>query len=177
MKNNKFLIAFLCGVLLCVIFAFKTAPNDNRMNIKEAFDQGKIELKFEAFENGNVLEITVLNLTTGSISLFIAEGTTSFTDNISIITTQQQNLVISANGKTTFKVNQKPGGMISGSVTLRKQPTTNASDSKTTVNSKDIKTALASGDITLILEGIENGEKLNIKAEKKNDSTTSISYP
>lgn len=34
-------------------------------------------------------------------------------------------------------------------------------------DSKNIKTALDSGDIKLTLEGIEAGEKLNIKAEKK----------
>jgi len=122
MKNNKFLIVFLCGVVLSIIFAFKSAPQENRINIKESFDKGKVELKFEAFENGKVLEITVLNLTTEPISLFIAEGTTSFTQNISIINPKLQNLDIPANGKISIRVNQMPKGMISGSVTMRKQP-------------------------------------------------------
>ena len=122
MKSNKFLIAFLCGVVLCMIFAFRFAPQNNRMNIKEAFDQGKIQLKIEGIENGKFVEITALNLTTNSLSLFIAKGLTKFTENIAINITKQQNLDISANGNTKVKLNQEPGGIISGSVTLQKSP-------------------------------------------------------
>ncbi|MCX6243611.1 MAG: hypothetical protein NTU98_02805 [Bacteroidetes bacterium] len=93
---------------------------EKRTDIKEAFDLGKLELKFTALENGKVLEISVLNLTTDPLSLFIAVGTTSFTENIAIITTEKQNIDIPAKEKSTFKVNQKPGGMIGGSVTMRK---------------------------------------------------------
>jgi len=122
MKTNKVLIVFLCGVVLSLIFAFRSASQDNRINIKESFDNGKVELKFEAFEKGKVLEITVLNLTTDPISLFIAEGTTSFTRNISIINPKRKSLDIPASGKTSIRVDQMSGGMISGSVTMRKQP-------------------------------------------------------
>ena len=122
MKKINVFITFLCGVILLGIFAFKTNPIDKRVNIKDAFDQGIVELKFEALENGKILEITAKNLTTNPLSLCIAKDTTSFTPNYVIVTTKIQNLDIPANGSTKFKVNQKSGGMISGSVTLRKTP-------------------------------------------------------
>ena len=122
MKKINFFITFLYGVILLGIFAFTTTPIDKRINIKDAFDQGIVELKFEALENGKILEITAKNLTANPLSLFIAKDTTSFTPNYVIVTTKIQNLDIPANGNTKFKVNQKSGGMISGSVTLRKTP-------------------------------------------------------
>ena len=42
---------------------------------------------------------------------------------------------------------------------------------------KNIKTALESGDIKLTLEGIEDGEKVNIKAEKKTEAPLVIVIP
>jgi len=41
----------------------------------------------------------------------------------------------------------------------------------------DIKTAIDSGTIKLILEGIENGEKLNIKAENKTTAPLIVIIP
>lgn len=93
-----------------------------KMDIKDAFDKGKIELTIEALDNGKMLKITVLNLTTNLLFLSIAEGTTSFSENVAIINTKLKKLEIPANEKTTFNIDQKPGGMIGGSMTLRKQP-------------------------------------------------------
>ncbi|HUN53571.1 MAG TPA: hypothetical protein VMU29_00280 [Smithella sp.] len=44
-------------------------------------------------------------------------------------------------------------------------------------NTKTINAALESGDIKLILEGIENGEKLIIKVEKKKSSSLILVIP
>jgi len=44
-------------------------------------------------------------------------------------------------------------------------------------NTKNINAALESGDIKLIVEGIENGEKLKIKVEKKTSSSLVLVIP
>ena len=44
-------------------------------------------------------------------------------------------------------------------------------------NIKNITSALESGDVKLIVEGIENGEKLKIKAEKKKSSSLVLVIP
>ena len=44
-------------------------------------------------------------------------------------------------------------------------------------NTKNINAALESGDIKLIVEGIENGEKLKIKVEKKTLSSLVLVIP
>lgn len=44
-------------------------------------------------------------------------------------------------------------------------------------NTKNITSALESGDVKLTVEGIENGEKLKIKAEKKKSSSLVLVIP
>lgn|GEM_PF-6304501 len=44
-------------------------------------------------------------------------------------------------------------------------------------NTKNITSALESGDVKLTVEGIENGEKLKIKAEKKTSSSLVLVIP
>ncbi len=93
------------------------------VNITETFDQGKVQLKFEGIENGKYLEITILNLTNTLLSLFIAEGITKFSEYISINLTKELYIDIPANENKKVKVGQEPGGLISGSVTMKKNPT------------------------------------------------------
>ena len=100
------------------------ASTVKRINILDAFDQGKVELTFEGIENGKSLQITAKNLTSKPLPLFINKGTTSFSDEIAITSTEIKNIDVPSNGKTTFKVPQKTGGQVikSGSMTLSKAP-------------------------------------------------------
>jgi hypothetical protein len=123
MKNIKFLTVLLAGILLFGIFGFKSTPIVNAVNMKEAFDQGKIQLTFEALDKGKVFQVTVLNLTLKSLSLLIPEGTTAFTDKIQITNDKQRSIEVPANGETKFKVNQKHGKEMikKGSVTIKNE--------------------------------------------------------
>ncbi len=123
---RRFSALSLVAIVTTAALAAQPAPQANALDVKQAFEIGRVELTFTGKEQGALLDLKITNVSRETLIVSISKGTTLFNfprQTISLIS--EDNKTISLDPAKSTTITLKQGGnprITSGSMTVRKNP-------------------------------------------------------
>jgi hypothetical protein len=113
----------LVAIVTTAALAAQHAPKVKPPDVKQAFENGRVELTFTGKEEGKMLDLKITNVTSEKLIVMINEGTTIFNfpnQKISLYCEINQTITLNPEKSTTVKLKQNGGSRITGgSMTVR----------------------------------------------------------
>lgn len=116
----------LVAIVATATLAALPAPQADTLDLKQAFEIGRVELTFTGKEQGEMLDLKITNVSREKLIVTIKKGTTTFdftNEKISLFSGADKTVSLDPATNTTITLKQSGNPRIkSGSMTVRKKP-------------------------------------------------------